>query len=100
MASFNKVILLGYLTETPELKKTQSGVSVTSFRIGVSRKVVKDADQKTDFINIICWRERAEFVCRNFTKGNAILVCGSLQTRSWLDNDVKRYTTEVVADEV
>lgn len=100
MASFNKVILIGNLTAAPELKKTPSGVSVTSFSIAVNRRFAKDGQQQTDFINIVAWRQTAEFVARYFNKGKPILICGQLQTRSWTDqNGQKHYTTEVVADE-
>lgn len=102
MASFNKVILIGNLTQDPEFKKTPSGVSVTSFSIAVGRRFAKEGDaQQADFINIVCWRSTAEFVAQYFAKGKPILVCGSLQSRSWTDqNGQKRYTVEVVADEV
>lgn len=102
MASFNKVILIGNLVADPELKKTQSGISVTSFRIAVGRRYNKDTDApQADFIDIVCWRSTAEFVTQYFSKGKPILVCGSLQTRTWTDqNGQKRYSTEVVADEV
>ena len=104
MAGFNKVILLGRLTADPELKQTQSGASVCNFSVAVDRRVSRNADQgqqTVDFINVVAWRERAEFVSRYFKKGNPILVCGSLQVRSWTDNQgQKRYATEVVADEV
>lgn len=101
MASFNKVILIGNMTADPELKKTPSGVSVTSFSIAVNRRFTKqDGQQQTDFINIVAWRQTAEFVARYFNKGMPILICGQLQTRSWTDqNGRKRYVTEVVADE-
>ncbi len=102
MASFNKVILIGNLVADPELKQTQSGIAVTSFRIAVGRRFAKSTDaQQADFIDIVCWRQTAEFVTRYFSKGKSILVCGSLQSRSWTDqNGNKRYATEVVADEV
>lgn len=104
MASFNKVILIGNLVNDPEVKQTQSGVSVTSFRIAVGRKYAakaQDGSQQTDFINIVAWRNTAEFIAKYFQKGKSILVCGSLQTRDWTDqNGQKRYVTEVVADEV
>ena len=103
MASFNKVILIGNMTADPELKQTTSGTSVCSFSIAVNRRFAKaeQGQQNVDFINIVTWRQSAEFVCRYFKKGNPILVCGQLQTRSWTDNQgQKRYATEVVADEV
>ena len=99
MASFNKVLLIGNLTADPELRQTPSGVSTCSFSIAVNRKMAKN--NECDFINIVTWRQTAEFVTKYFKKGKPILVCGQLQTRSWTDNQGnKRYATEVVADEV
>lgn len=102
MASFNKVILIGHLTNDPELKQTTSGVSVCSFSIGVNRRFKSEnGAQDVDFINIVAWRQSAEFVSRYFKKGNPILVCGQIQTRTYTDSqEQKRYVTEVVADEV
>lgn len=102
MASFNKVILAGNLVENPELKQTPSGVPVTSFRIAVSRRFKNsNGETEADFFNIVCWRNTAEFVKKYFGKGNSILVCGSLQSRSYTgSNNQKRYVVEVVADEV
>ena len=102
MASFNKVILIGNLVADPELKQTQSGIAVTSFSIAVSRKFNRDSSQQqTDFFNIVCWRSTAEFVTKYFSKGKSILICGSLQTRTWTDQQgQKRYVTEVIVDEV
>ena len=103
MADLNKVILMGHMTADPELKQTTSGISVCSFSIGVNRRYSKaDQGQKSvDFINIVTWRQQAEFVSRYFKKGSSIVICGSIQTRDWTDsNGQKRYATEVVADEV
>ena len=103
MASFNKVILIGNMTADPELKQPASGTSVCSFSIAVNRRFAKteQGQQTVDFINVVTWRQSAEFVSRYFKKGNPILVCGQLQTRTWNDNQgQKRYATEVVADEV
>lgn len=103
MASFNKVILVGNMTADPELKQTTSGTSVCTFSIAVNRRFTKaeQGQQTVDFINIVAWSQRAEFVSRYFKKGNPILVCGQLQTRTWNDNQgQKRYATEVIADEV
>ena len=95
--NFNKVIIGGRLTADCELKKTQSGVSVTTFSIAVNRKV---ADNKTDFIDVVAWRQTAEFICKYFKKGNSICVVGNLQKREWTDkNGQKRYVTEVIAEE-
>ena len=102
MASFNKCILIGNMTADPELKQTTAGISVCSFSIAVKRRFASsEQGQPVDFINIVAWRQQAEFVCRYFKKGNPILICGQLQTRTWNDNQgQKRYATEVVADEV
>ena len=103
MADLNKVILMGHMTADPELKQTASGISVCSFSIGVNRRFSKadQGQQSVDFINIVAWRQQAEFVSRYFKKGSSIIVCGSIQTRNWTDNNgQKRYVTEVVADEV
>lgn len=98
----NKVILMGRLTEDPELKTTRQGTSVTSFRIAVERDYVqKGSERQTDFPTIVCWRSTAEFVSRYFHKGNMIAVEGQLQTRSYKDNnDSSHYITEVYADKV
>lgn len=95
--AFNKVILMGRLTSDPELKQTQSGVPVTSFSLAVDRKV---KDSPCDFIPVVAWRQTAEFICKYFKKGQAMLVCGELQTRSWTDNNgQKRTVAEVMASE-
>lgn len=106
MASLNKVILMGNITADLELKTTKSGVSVIQFSIGVGRRLSKEQQQdpnavKSDFINIVAWRNTAEFISRYFSKGKSIVVVGSLQVRSYTAQDgSKRYVTEVVADEV
>ena len=99
--NFNKAILGGRLTADAELKQTPSGVSVCTFSIAVNRKGGKDAEQKTDFINCVAWRNTAEFISKYFKKGSCILVVGNIQNRSWQDgNGIKRYATEVIVDEV
>lgn len=99
--SLNKVILMGNMCADPELKQTQGGVSVSSFNIAVNRKYSKDGKAEVDFITIVAWRQQAEFICKYFKKGQAIVVVGELQTRNWTDNQGnKRYATEVVVDEV
>ena len=104
MASFNKVILIGNLTADPELKQTAQGTSVCSFTLAINRRFQRNADQgqpTADFISVVAWRERAEFVHKYFKKGRPLLVCGQLQSRSWTDaQGNKRYATEVVADEI
>ena len=102
MANFNlnKVILGGRLTADPELKQTPQGVSVTQFSLAVNRRPAKDKETLTDFITVVAWRQTAEFICKFFKKGSSICISGSVQTRSWIDQqNNKRYATEVVADE-
>ncbi|MGE4282131.1 MAG: single-stranded DNA-binding protein [Clostridia bacterium] len=97
----NKVMLMGRLTKDPELRYTASNVAVCSFTIAVDRNFVKQGEQKqADFIQVVAWRNSAEFVSKYFTKGRMIVVVGSLQTRTWDDQEGKRrYVTEVIADE-
>jgi single-strand DNA-binding protein len=100
--NFNKVILGGRLTADPELKTTPSGAVVTSFSIAVNRRFggKNGEEPQADFINVTAWRTTAEFITRYFRKGSSICVVGSIQTRSWTDqNGNKRYATDVVADE-
>lgn len=99
----NKVILQGRLVADPELRHTQTGTAVVSFRIACDRDYKsKDPNgQNADFINIVAWRNTAEFISRYFTKGSMILVDGRLQVRDYTDNTGnRRYVTEVVADNV
>jgi single-strand DNA-binding protein len=98
--NFNKVILGGRLTAHPELKQTNSGVSVCQFSIAVNRKFAKEGEQQTDFLNCTAWRATAEFISKHFGKGSSICVVGSIQTRSWTDQQgQKRYATDIVVDE-
>lgn len=99
MASFNKVILIGNMTADPDIKQTPGGIAVCTFSIAVNRRMSKN--NEVDFITIQAWRQSAEFVCKYFKKGQPILVCGEIRTRTWNDsNGNKRYATEVVAEEV
>jgi len=93
----NKVILMGRICKDLELKYTPSNVAVTTFSIAVDRRFQRD---KTDFINIVAWRNTAEFICKYFSKGQMINIVGKLQTRTWEDNKGKHYATDVVAEEV
>ena len=100
--NLNKVVLAGRITADPELKQTTSGVSVLSFTIAVNRRFSRNeqGEQQTDFINMVAWRQTAEFISKYFRKGSAICVTGSIQTRKWQDNQGQnRYATEVVVDE-
>lgn len=95
---FNLVVLTGRLTTDPELKTTQNGISVTSFSIAVDRPYRSDNDQ-TDFINIVAWRQSAEFISKYFKKGSLIGIEGSIQTRKYVDkNGNNRVAFEVVVN--
>lgn len=100
--NFNKVILGGRMTADPELKTTPSGIAVTTFTVAVNRRFggKNEGEAQADFFNVTAWRQTAEFITRYFRKASSICVMGSLQTRSWTDqNGQKRYATEIVADE-
>lgn len=101
--NLNKVILCGRLTADPELKQTTTGKTFVSFSLAVNRRY-KSADgaqsQQTDFITVVAWGKTAEFISRFFHRGSALCITGSIQTRTWEDQQgQKRYATEVVADE-
>lgn len=98
--NLNKVIMGGRMVADPELKQTQSGVSVTSFRIAVNRHAVGGKDAETDFFTVTAWRQTAEFICRYFKKGSSICIIGTLQNRSYEKNGEKRTATEIVAESV
>lgn len=98
--SLNHIDLMGRLTRDPELRRTGSGVAVASFTIAVDRDFSK-GEKETDFIDVVCWKNTAEFVSKYFSKGRMIVVSGRLQIRSWTDKDGnKRRNAEVVADNV
>ena len=98
----NKIILMGRLTRDPELRRTQSGTAVTSFSLSVDRDFKSQGgDKETDFIDIVAWRNTAEFVSKYFTKGRMAVVEGRLQIRDWTDRDGgKRRSAEVIAENV
>lgn len=101
LPSLNKVILMGYLVADPELKQTPAGTSVVTFSIGVARKYMKDGKLPSDFFQVVAWDKVAETVCKLFHKGSCIIVCGSLQTRSYEGSDgIRRTIVEVYAEEV
>ena len=99
----NHIVIMGRLTRDPELRRTGSGVAVTSFSLAVDRDFApKDGgERETDFIDCVAWRQTGEFVSKYFAKGRMAVVSGRLQIRSWTDKDGnKRRTAEVVADNV
>lgn len=97
----NNVSLIGRLTADPELKHTQSGTVCTRFSVAVDRRVKQGEEKQADFINIVAWKQTAEFICKYFTKGQRIALTGSIRTGNYTDRDGnKRYTFEVWADNV
>lgn len=98
----NVTALMGRLVADPELRYTANDISVTAFTIAVERSYVKSgADRQADFIDIVAWRNTADFVCKYFRKGQLVAVQGSIQTRSYTDKEGnKRKAFEIVADNV
>ena len=98
----NHIVLMGRLTRDPELRRTGSGIAVASFTLAVDRDfAAQGAERETDFVDIVAWRNTAEFVSRYFTKGRMAVVTGRLQIRNWTDKEGnKRRSAEVVADNV
>ena len=98
----NKIIIMGRLTRDPELRRTGSGTAVTSFSLACDRDFKSQSGEKeTDFIEVVAWKNTAEFVSKYFTKGRMAVVEGRLQVRDWKDKDgAKRRSTEVIADNV
>ncbi len=96
---FNLVVLTGRLTADPELKTTPSGVPVTRFSIAVNRNYRAGEEQQTDFINLVAWRQRAEFISKYFKKGSLIGIEGSIQTGRYTDkNGNNRTSFDVVVN--
>lgn len=99
--NFNKVILGGRISSEVETKQTPNGVPVCTFSIAVNRKPSKDGQTQADFFNCTAWRQTAELIGKYFKKGSSICVVGSLQNRTWTDNNgQKRYATDIIIDEV
>ena len=99
----NRIVIMGRLTRDPELRRTQNGTAVTSFSVAVDRdfKSRESGEKATDFIDVVAWRQTAEFVCQYFTKGRMAVVEGRLQIRDWNDKDGNnRRSAEVVADNI
>jgi single-strand DNA-binding protein len=98
----NVAVLMGRLTKDPELRQTPNGVSVTTFTIAVDRDYTpKGQERQADFIDIVAWRNTAEFVCKYFRRGQLVAVQGSIQTRTYTDRyGNNRKAVEVVADNV
>ena len=97
----NHIVVMGRLTRDPELRKTASGVSVTSFSVAVDRDFSQDGQKETDFLDVVAWRNTAEFAAKYFTKGRMAVVSGRLQIRNWEDKEGnKRRTAEILAENI
>ena len=97
----NKCFLLGRMTKDSEIRRTNGGTAVTSFTLAVDRDFKTNGEKETDFIDVVAWRNTAEFVSKYFSKGRMAIVEGRLQIRDWTDkNGNKRRTAEVIADNV
>ena len=98
----NRIIVMGRMTRDPELRRTNSGTAVASFSLAVDRDFkTQSGEKETDFIDVVAWRNTAEFVSKYFSKGRMAVVEGRLQLRDWTDKDGnKRRTAEIVADSV
>ena len=98
----NKIVIMGRLTRDPELRRTQSGTPVTSFSLAVDRDFKSQSGEKeTDFIDVVAWRNTAEFAAKYFTKGRMAIASGRLQIRDWQDsNGNNRRSAEVIADSI
>ncbi len=98
----NSVVLIGRLVADPELKYTPNSVPVCHFRIAVDRQFKSQGgESQADFLNIVAWRQSAEFAAQYLHKGRLVAVQGRIQSRSWVQQDgQKRYSVEVVADNV
>jgi len=100
-ASMNKVIITGNLTKEPDLRTTGSGTTVCTLSVAVTRRFKgQNGEKQTDFFTVIAWKQLAEMCGKYLSKGKKVAVVGELQTRSYEKDGVKRYITEIIADEV
>lgn len=98
----NHITIMGRLTRDPELRRTNGGTPVSSFTLAVDRDFGGSGQEKeTDFLDVVAWRNTAEFVSKYFSKGRMAIVSGRLQIRNWTDKDgTKRRAAEIVADSI
>ena len=97
----NKMLLQGRFTEMPQLKSTQTGINVVSFTIASERdRPGQDGKRETDFIRCVAWRGTAEFICRNFSKGQSAVLEGSMRSVRWMEDDKTRYGVELEVDAI
>lgn len=96
----NKCVIMGRLTRDPELKTTQSGLSVVRFTLAVDRRFKNQSgERESDFVSCVAWRQTADFIAKYFNKGSKLAIVGSIQTGSYERDGQTVYTTDVVADE-
>lgn len=97
----NLVVMMGRLTHDPEIKHTQSGTAVASFTLAVDRRVSKDKERETDFIDFTAWGKTAEFVSKYFVKGQRAVVRGRMQIDAWTDKEGnKRRSAQIMVDDI
>ena len=98
----NKTILIGNICNEPESRTTQSGIATATFRLAVPRRFKNaNGQRESDFLDVVAWRQTAEYVTKYLHKGNKVAVEGSIQTRSYEAQDgSKRHVTEIIADSV
>lgn len=101
MLNFNKAMISGRITRDPELRYTPNNIAVTTVTVAVNRRARAGEQSVADFIDVVAWRNTAEFICKYFKKGSGIFVVGSIQVRNWTDqNNINRKNFEIIADEV
>ncbi len=97
----NRVIIMGRLTDNPELRHTSNNIPMTTFTVACERNYRSGDERVTDFLDVVAWRNTAEFASKYFTKGMQVAVEGSIQVRSYTDRDGnKRRAWDIVADQV
>lgn len=99
--AINKVFIMGNISTEIECKQTTNGTSVCSFNVAVNRYTKDPTEKKVDYLTVVAWSQKAEFVSRYFKKGQAIIVVGRLENREWSDKQGnKRISTEIIAEEI
>lgn len=96
----NHTYLIGNLTKDPEVRSTNAGIKVCNFTIAVNRRMKSNGEQQTDFFNIVAWRQLGELCEKYLSKGKKVAVIGSIQTRTYEKDGVKRMAWDILADEV
>ena len=95
----NEINIMCRLCADPDFRYTQSGLPVTSFRLAVDRNYLTNGERETDFLNVVAWRNTAEFLSKYFNKGQMVALTGRIEVRSWTDRDGnRRENVEIVAE--